>query len=152
MELKDKILKRGDKIHFDYGVYFIDSNEDGKKFCNIFAEGEENMVSKIERLKEYETIYEAPKEILTKEEKEWLENFLRPFKDRVKSICKFNIWVAGRYNEFIRIIYQSIRDGEERLDLPEYKSGTMYKDMEQDKKYTLDELGLFKGGKVWETL
>ncbi len=143
MELKDIVLKKGDIVTLDDGekrCFYTDNN------FGFFADDvyDKKRIVKIERVKEYETIYEAPKEILNKEEKEWLENFLRPFKDKVKSICKFNIWVAGRYNELIEVIYQSIRDSEERLDLPEYKAGTMYKDMEQDKKYTLEELGLFK--------
>ena len=138
MKKKDIEIKKGDVVYFKDEINKVIVCYDGVKI------NENSNIVKIERPVKYKTIYEEPKEILTKEEKEWLENFLRPFKDRVKSICKFNIWVAGRYNEFIRIIYQSIRDGEERLDLPEYKSGTMYKDMEQDKKYTLDELGLFK--------
>ena len=138
MELKDIVLNKGDKIHFDYGVYFIDSNEDGKKFCNIFAEGEESMVSKIERLKEYETIYEAPKEILTKEEKEYLEAVIRPFRERVEYI-RLRCWRTD-WKDFIEIGIKN----DDNVGLPSFNHNTMYKGMELDKEYTLEELGLFK--------
>lgn len=141
-ELKDIVLNRGDKIHFDYGVYFIDSNEDGKKFCNIFAEGEDSKVSKIERLIKYETIYEAPKEILDKEEKEYLEAVIRPFRYRAKCIKKIIAMDITPYagEEFIIIFLER-----EAISLPFFKKNTMYKGMELNKEYTLEELGLFKG-------
>lgn len=142
MELKDIILKKGDKVYFDYGVYFIDSNEDGKKFCNIFGEGKENMVSKIGRLKGYETIYEAPKEILTKEEKEYLEHFLRPFRDEVKGIIKKMGYETNTdfIGEYLAIGVKNCPP----IYLPYFKQNKYYKGMELNKEYTLEELGLFK--------
>lgn len=83
------------------------------------------------------------KEILDKVEKEYLENFLRPFKEEVKEITK--IRKAFSFNEMLHIGLKDI--GSYDIILPEFKKGTMYKGMELYEAYTLQELGLFKEGK-----
>ena len=80
------------------------------------------------------------KEILDKVEKEYLENFLRPFKEEVKEITK--IRKAFSFNEMLHIGLKDI--GSYDIILPEFKKGTMYKGMELYEAYTLQELGLFK--------
>ena len=81
---------------------------------------------------EVENGYIVGKEILDKEEKEYLSAVIKPFKDRVDYIEKVeNIW------EYIAIDLNN-----ERLSFPFFDKGTMYKGMELDKKYTLKELGL----------
>lgn len=87
-------------------------------------------------------IYEKP--ILTDKEKEYLSAMIRPFSDRVKYIYKTN--VIDGCSQFISI-YMERYDYEENLrceymGLPRFKKETMYKGMETDKKYTLEELGL----------
>ena len=76
---------------------------------------------------------------MRKEEKKYLENVIRPFKDRVDSIVKL---LDTLERQFIRI-----RCGSSLTDLPRFdsKKDTMYKGMELDKEYTLKELGLFEG-------
>lgn len=141
MELKDIVLKKGDIVYFEdrdmvkVSNWFIgQSIKNVEQLCDC-------KITRIQRQK-YETIYKAPKEILDKEEKEWLENFLRPFKDRVVYIKK------GKRNssEFILIVIRNYFTDEidYAICLPYFKRGTMYKCMELDKKYTLEELGLFK--------
>lgn len=83
------------------------------------------------------------KEILDKVEKEYLENFLRPFKEEVKEITK--IRKAFSFNEMLHIGLKDI--GSYDIILPDFKKGTMYKGMELYEAYTLQELGLFKEGK-----
>lgn len=131
-ELKDIVLKKGDIVYYD-DDYFIVDGLDGKT-----ADEVEGFVSKIERPVKYETIYEAPKQILDKEEKEWLENFLRPFNSVVEYIRKeFN---GDKTREHL-----FIRHNEYFICLPYFEKNTMYKGMELDKEYTLKELGLFEG-------
>lgn len=84
------------------------------------------------------------KEILDKVEKEYLENFLRPFKEDVKEITKIKKAFSFQ-NEMLHIGLKNI--GSYDIILPEFKKGTMYKGMELYEAYTLQELGLFKEGK-----
>ncbi len=81
------------------------------------------------------------KEILDKVEKEYLENFLRPFKEEVKEITKIRKAFSFQ-NEMLHIGLKDI--GSYDIILPEFKKGTMYKGMELYEAYTLQELGLFK--------
>lgn len=78
------------------------------------------------------------KSSLDKQEKEYLENVIRPFRDRVEHIFKHK----HRYGkkEYIAIV---IKD-EDSTCLPNFKSGSMYKGMVPDRLYTLAELGLFE--------
>lgn len=74
-------------------------------------------------------------EILTDEEKKYLENVIRPFKDKVEYIRKVN--AIG--NEYIKIDLFN-----DDAVLPYFEFGKYYKGMETSKEYTLEELGLFK--------
>lgn len=83
------------------------------------------------------------KEILDKVEKEYLENFLRPFKEDVKEITKIKKAFSFQ-NEMLHIGLKDI--GAYDIILPEFKKGTMYKGMELYEAYSLQDLGLFKEG------
>lgn len=91
---------------------------------------------------EYRTVYEKEKEILDKEEKEYLSVVIKPFRNRVESIQK----KSYRESEYIKInIKVKIQGNSSLIDdilLPYFKQGTMYKGMKVDKEYTLKELGL----------
>lgn len=79
---------------------------------------------------------EVKQSVLDDIEKRYLEGVLRPFKDRVMWVKK----VDADEEQFISIC---IKD-EQRIYFPYFNKGTMYKGMELNKKYTLEELGLFK--------
>lgn len=72
-------------------------------------------------------------EILDDIEKEYLRAVIRPFRDRVKYIGKN----FSNGSEYI-----SINVNGEWVIFPYFKKGTMYKGMEINKKYSLEELGL----------
>lgn len=80
--------------------------------------------------------------LLTAKEKNYLENIIRPFKDRVKFIRK-NVGCTD--NAFIRICVSKYDDIEypDFLTLPYFDGVEMYTGMEKNKWYTLEELGLF---------
>ena len=81
-------------------------------------------------------VLEIEKHVLDKVEKEYLENVLRPFKDRVFYIEKRN-----NYNQqYLHIHLKTY----EFIRLPNFEKNTMYKGMELNKEYTLKELGLFE--------
>ena len=92
-------------------------------------------VLKVERPTKYETIYEV-KEILDEKEKEYLSYVIRPFRDRVGGIKKIITWYKD--DEFLKIIMKN----EDDIYFPYFEKNTMYKGMEIDKEYTLEELGL----------
>lgn len=75
------------------------------------------------------------KEILDKAEKEYLSSVIKPFKEKVTGIA-IREFSASKCYLYIDII------GDDGFGLPNFKQGTMYKNMEIDRKYTLKELGL----------
>ena len=78
------------------------------------------------------------KPILDEIEKEYLSGVIKPFRDRVKSVIKYE---SGIY-EYIVIRYRSIEEHIGTVHFPPFKKGTMYKGMEIGKAYSLNELGL----------
>ena len=74
--------------------------------------------------------------ILDDVEREYLSAVIKPFRNKVKYIAKLNCF--GEARQFIRIIMCDC----DCANLPFFKSGTMYKGMEADKLYSLEELGL----------
>ena len=83
---------------------------------------------------EVENGYIVEKEILDEEEREYLSNVIKPFRDKVECIVK----ETSSYNEYITIAIKYDSD----LSFPNFKKGTKYKGMEEEKEYTLEELGL----------
>ena len=84
----------------------------------------------------YEVV-KLPKPILDDVEKKYLSRVIRPWRDKVEYIRKINF---DDEDEFIVIIY---RERESKaMPLPCFKKGTMYKGMELQKEYSLEDLGL----------
>lgn len=75
--------------------------------------------------------------ILTDEEKAYLSAIIKPFRKNVECIEKIKTYSGGK--EYISITMKKYYDS---CELPVFKKGTMYKGMETDKAYTLEELGL----------
>lgn len=86
------------------------------------------------------------KPILNEVEKKYLWNIVKPFKDRVAGIIKRSYC---NY-EHIRIKGRSIFDDYNYFitELPDFKKGSMYQNMEIDREYTLKELGLIEPKKI----
>nr|DAY69903.1 MAG TPA: hypothetical protein [Caudoviricetes sp.] len=87
---------------------------------------------------EYQTVYESKPEILDEVEKRYLRNVIRPFRDRVKTISKF-VYSGG--NASIDISIDDNNTGW-LIELLPFPKNEMYKGMEDNKKYTIEELGL----------
>lgn len=85
---------------------------------------------------------EIQKPILDDVEKLYLENVLRPFKNRIMYIEK--IYEFGYEQIRCRVSLPLKEHGNEYCILPCFNRGTMYKNMETNIEYTLEELGLFK--------
>lgn len=144
MKLEDIRLKAGDiveLIDIDKKQKKIILEKEWEGFHPKFLVQKGREILKIERPTKYKLLYEKPQQILDKEEKEYLEAVIRPFKDRVRNVMKYNAFDCER------ISISFYRDDLVKYgftDLPEFKEGTMYKGMELDREYTLEELGLFK--------
>lgn len=80
--------------------------------------------------------------LLTSKEKRYLEDVVRPFKDRVKSIQKN--YTAKKYTYIHVDTYLYDDSGYmDSFSLPYFDGAKMYTGMEVRKCYTLEELGLF---------
>lgn len=135
----------GTKITFGNGNMFMQYTED--KFINLSAIRSIELLSnlrdnfrqlgKIIKIEEpiYQTVYECKEEILDEAEKRYLRAVIRPFRDKIKYICKL-------VSDFGKYEYIEVDLGNDILVLPDFKPNTMYKRMKVDKKYTLEELGL----------
>ena len=96
------------------------------------SENEYEKLCKISKSKKIKLTLEVEEPIL--DERKYLSGVIRPFRDRVKTITKRN------YNdiEFISITIKN----DNTLLFPDFKKGTMYKNMKSYKEYELKELGL----------
>ena len=144
MKLTEKELNEfpiGTKITYysdDIYIKVLNTKVEGV-WCCLTA----NVVERAEKLNNREarkveiptyTEYIPPKPILDDKEKEYLSAVIRPWRYKIKWIRKNET----SENEFIDM---TLRDRDE-ASLPCFKKGTMYKGMELDKEYSLDELGL----------
>ena len=84
-------------------------------------------------------IIKLPRQILNEKEKEYLSNVIKPFRDRVNYIIK----TENSLGEYITI-HSRLYTGchHDVTLLPEFEKGAMYKGMEINKRYNLEELGL----------
>lgn len=84
--------------------------------------------------------------VLDEEEKEYLSNIIKPFRSRVISIKKRMIKFGNEEDETFYYIHIKTRSKtgillEEDVNLPCFNNG-MYKEMESNRDYTLEDLGL----------
>ena len=75
-------------------------------------------------------------ELLTPKEKEYLENVIRPFKDKVRYIAK------SEMDNNLEYLCIDIKD-DYHLCFPKFLRNKYYKNLEVDKQYTIKDLGLF---------
>ena len=84
---------------------------------------------------EYEVV-KLSKPILSENEKEYLSYVIKPFRHRIKYFYK---WTCADCDT--EIIMAACKDYS-HLEFPSFEKNAMYKGMEPNKKYTLDDLGL----------
>ena len=134
-----KELEKGNKVRnadWKVGLYLYKENEDicfsGTGIVKFLNERDLNFGT-------WE-LYKDP--ILTKEEKEYLNNVIKPFKNRVYYIIKHK-HLCVLNEEFIQICVRSYNDElDEDINLPLFVKGSMYKNMKEGRRYSLRELGL----------
>ena len=82
---------------------------------------------------------EIVKPILDAKEKEYLSNIIKPFKDCIKCITKYN---TPDYEYIIIESFDNLTKEKYEMYFPCFEKGKMYKGMKFGKEYTLEELGL----------
>ena len=98
---------------------------------------EENDIIKVERPVKYETVFERKEEILDETEKRYLASVIKPFKNKIETIEK-TIKIGDSSLCYLIMLLKN----NDMANLPNFKKNSMYKGMEVNKKYTLEELGL----------
>lgn len=139
----------GTKITFENGEEMIKCSakryENGNKWRaeKDFARMEDKIgtLGKITKIEEptYQTVFETKADILDETEKRYLSNIIKPFK-KVKSIRKYIF--SDKKQACIVINVFNLDESYWTISLPPFKKDTMYKEMEDNKEYTLEELGL----------
>lgn len=74
--------------------------------------------------------------VLDDVERKYLSAVIKPFRGKVSYISK-----QKTFDSLMEFIHIDLSDGD-IADFPNFKANTMYKGMEVDKYYTLEELGL----------
>lgn len=87
-----------------------------------------------------QTIEVEVHDILNKEEKEYLSAVIKPFRNRVTEIFKYNHPYLRKHN--ISIYYLDEGGSKMVVRLPDFPYETMYKGMVAERPYKLEELGL----------
>ena len=138
----------GTKVTFENGTVLVKDEEDCfenasrcRDIANLYnLQDGCNIFGKIIKIEEptYQTVYESKVEILDEVEKRYLRGVIRPFRDRVKTIKKY-VYSSGNATIDIRIENSK---NSWLIELPLFEKGEMYKNMEDGKEYTLEELGL----------
>lgn len=120
----------------DGAIYYVGGEKliyrKQKKALVLFGDEDIGMLSRDNVLVECKVEYP----LLTEEEKDFLKNLLKAFKD-AKAIVKCKGLQLG--NEFIRI---EVKNPNDNIALPEFKEGKYYQSLKKDREYTLEELGL----------
>ena len=120
------------------------TNFDLVKDRNVIMDGDGSMIMPYKifpTVKDFVDFLNLPVEekILDEDEKRYLKNIVRPFRNSVTSIRKRQF--DDKY-EYIVIIHQETDGTERKIYFPNFKKDTMYKGMLLDKDYTLKELGI----------
>ena len=139
----------GSKITFENGAVLVKDEKncfenvsrcrDIADLCNL--KDNYSDLGKIIKIEEptYQTVFETKVDILDEAEKRYLKQVIRPYK-KVKSISKY-IYPGNRIAS-IEITVLDLDNEIWTFTLPPFKTYEMYKNMEDDKEYTLQELGL----------
>ena len=85
-------------------------------------------------------IVKLSKPILTSKEREYLSSVIKPFRDRILYIYKFEL--SGYEGIGIQLKFPKVEKSEDSMTLPSFEIGTMYKGMELAREYSLEELEL----------
>ncbi len=102
---------------------------------NCLDEKEKEIFNKLQEKTKIKLTLEVEEPILDEEERKYLSGVIKPFRDRIKSIRKSS-FSTGR--EFLRM---ETKD-DDMMDMFPFEPNEMYKNMELNKEYNLEDLQL----------
>lgn len=118
----EKFFKAVEMAEEKFEEYFAELQDFSQK---IFAELQDSL----------QKIFDCEHPDLAEKERSYLFSIIKPFRNKVTYIGKFT---KGEDENYIEIgIYEDLEIG-----LPVFPNNQMYLGMKEDKKYTLEELGL----------
>ena len=135
-------IQVGDRVIFEGGIVKLIYDSDRLFEINQYINGGGNQIIKIERPK-YEVV-EEKKELLTKEEKEFLRQALK-FGNYGSDTGNGTIKFIVKSGYFIELYYKDWTCNTIYIDQKLY-----FKNLEQEEQYTLKELGL--EGDQWKKM
>lgn len=142
-----KLMREGKKFkgHYGTGEYFY-VDKDGLFWYFSDADGKIHPGLDYLRCDDFSSNYdweEYKEPILDEVEKRYLENVIRPFRNRANTITIRKHRNFDR--ECIELRIFSLKWViQESMFFPSFEEGTMYKGMEANRAYKLEELGLFE--------
>lgn len=124
------IVEHAGTTRLDGYITYIEIEYSGKIVKEYACTNEAGIKKFLEWLEE-----EYVPEILTEREKAYLSVVIKPFREKVEYVYKICLEIDKR--EYLEI---SLENGV--ISFPCFEKGTMYRGMELNKRYTLEELGL----------
>ena len=125
-------IKKGTPSLLDFVKDCKCSKEDWEKYKKEQFEEIEEVDKYFEELEKKE---QKPK--LTDKEREYLSAVIKPFRDKINFIKKRKLRLSPGFKEHIVINLKT-----EIVFLPFFEKGKYYQGLEEERKYTLEELGL----------
>ena len=137
----EKGIITGDRIRIlDNGISWIDISNYTEELKFRYTDNEKFDIIKVERPIEYKTVFERveedKKEILDETEREYLKAAIKPFKNKIGTVCKVQMSLDNK--EYLIICLKN----KDYMTFPTFEKGTMYKGMKTNVSYTLKELEL----------
>ena len=133
-----KYRKSGNTIQTAYAIISLENFTENLK--DSTNSNEDTDIIKVERPTRYETVYERveedKKEILDETEREYLKAVIKPFKNKIGTVCKVQVSSGDKEYLIIRL------KNKDYMTFPTFEKGTMYKGMKTNVNYTLKELEL----------
>lgn len=124
---KDEIFNRINECELAKAIYLVKEGkmDDCDRKCKLCRDAYVKWL-----------IAECKEPVLDDKEREYLSYGIRPFREKIECIYKHQMPYRDEYYIVVRL-----KDGDS-LMYPRFKGNTMYKGMEVEKEYTLEELGL----------
>lgn len=118
---------------------------DNTAIAKIIVDSRQRDLKILENIKkDYENKEPKQEAVLTNEEREWLKNFLRPFRDKVHYVEKIPIYPYNiNCDNDTRRLTIGLDSHSDPINLPIFLKDEKYKGMEDMKRYTLKELGIY---------
>lgn len=141
LEIYTRVIRNRSKlpdriINNESEYYKVVDNDKIKDLNLLYYNGKEYL--KLSEIKNFMATYKIEHNILDNDEKRYLKNVIRPFKNQVLLIRKYSYCEY----EYLSIFIKEIDGDKTSIELPMFEEGSMYKNMILGEDYSLEELEL----------